>query len=307
MTTFHDISKADIAYCQAIMQERGPTYYWATKLFPQQIRHAVYILYAFYRVPDDIVDMLEEGSSKAEVAAKLSEWIQAWQTAIQQPVANNIDNPILRATKLLHKIYHIDYQHSKDFLAAMEQDLTKKRYKNYAELEKYMYGSAAVVGIMLTYVVGSQQPNKFSQALKYAEQLGYAMQLTNFLRDVQEDYQERDRIYIPETELKKFNVNETAIKHNKSDHNWQELMRWQIKRCRNLFYTAEQGIKLLNKSGQLPILIASRLYAHHLNKIRQQNYNVFKNPESLKLTTWEKLQITLRTTVIYIFQWIKNR
>ena len=184
----------DVEFCRQIQSKNGKSYYFATKLFPKDIRSATYILYAFFRTPDEIVDNPQNSDSQI-IKDELIKWKTKWEEA----KIEKSDNPVLRATANLFKKYKIPNEYADAFLLAMVQDIEKKRYKNYQELENYVYGSAAVVGLMMTYVIGYTEPN----ALEYAKKLGYAMQLTNFLRDIDEDYVNRNRIYMPQDELAK--------------------------------------------------------------------------------------------------------
>jgi phytoene synthase len=167
----------------------------------------------------------------------------------------------------------------------MIQDITVSRYATYAELEEYMYGSAAVVGIMMSYVIGFKDEG----TLERAKALGEAMQLTNFLRDIQEDYRDRGRIYVPLEDLARFGVSEDDFREQKMSPEFIELMRFEIDRARKLYAYAEPGIAELAPSGRFAIRLASRVYAAILIKIEQAGYNVFLG--RVKTTKFEKLTL----------------
>ncbi len=287
-----------------LMKKRGKTYYWATKLFPRKLREAVYTLYAFYRIPDDIVDT--EDISLPEVQQKLHNWIDEWKKTIKSESKNS--HPVLLATKKLHKKYQIDYSYSVDFLNAMASDLTKNRYQTYNELCEYMYGSAAVVGIMLSHIIGVKSPDLFKTSLSYATKLGYAMQLTNFLRDIGEDIKDRNRIYLPINELAKFNLTaDEIIQNNMPEQQWQAFMTWQVDRAENLYQTAIIGIRNLKKVGQFPVLLAANLYGYQLQKIRNNNYKIIGDSNFYRPTFWEKVKITFKTYYIYKTKWQRKK
>jgi phytoene synthase len=283
------ISSQDIQFCQKIMAKSGPTYYWATKLFPKKIRQSTYILYAFYRVPDDIVDLEKENKK-----LKLEEWVKEWSNLVENPTPTNLQqaNPVLRASYIVHQIYKIPFHHSQSFLKAMLQDLTKKRYQTYQELKDYMYGSAAVVGIMMTYLIN---PSPTAQTLKQAEDLGYAMQLTNFIRDIKEDVDERDRIYLPEDELKAFQITSKNIQNHDYPPRWEAFVKEQLLRTNQLYKSGFQGLKKLPFHARFCIRLAAVMYMDYNRQIIQSNFRVYDS--TYKLTTARKIFCLIKTVL----------
>lgn len=264
-----------------INYQHGTSYYWATLFFPRKIRAAVHILYAFFRIPDEIVDRQKENQSIA-----LADWFDQWQEAYNKQISSNV---ILYATSKIFHQYHIPFEYSVSFLSAMKQDLEKKRYDTYEDVEQYMYGSAAVVGLILSYVIGFNDVS----ALAEAKKLGYAMQLTNFLRDIDEDYHERDRIYFPQTDLDQFGITEKDfISRNFSDQ-FKEFVQYQIAKARQLYSEGEIGIAKLDRNGRIAVKIAGRLYAAILKKIEDQGCNIFL--QRARTSGGEKLMIMLKT------------
>lgn len=286
--------KLDIEICQDIMKKAGKTYYFAAHLFPKRIREATYALYAFYRVPDDIVDLNED--LPAETKAKiLNEWISKWN----QCIANDgkSDEAVLRAAYKVHLEYFIDFKYAEVFLKAMLQDLTKDRYLNYQELEEYMYGSAAVVGIMMTHVIGVKNADMPSNVvLGFAEKLGYGMQLTNFLRDISEDIDERDRIYMPKDEYETFEIQELDFAKHKYPEKWNDFMELQLHRAERFYREADQGIKYLNWYGRLAVRLASRLYEAYHKEIRKSGYRVYHN--KYKISTLKRVGILFKALFV---------
>jgi phytoene synthase len=148
-----------------------------------------------------------------------------------------------------------------------------------------MYGSAAVVGLMMTYVIGYHK----DQALVHARQLGEAMQLTNFLRDIREDFAKRDRIYLPQDELTHYGVSEQELYDWQMTPKFKSFMAFQVARARSLYAEAELGIPMLKKDGQFAVLASARLYAAILDKIEAQEYDIFRS--RAHTTKKEKLAI----------------
>jgi phytoene synthase len=285
MTALTSAQRADFTVCQALHAKHGKSYYFATRFFPEEQRLATFALYAFFRVPDDLVDetYVHDGE---KARAALIHWREEWRKAYE---GFPTDEPVLRATAFTFHRFKIPYEYSESFLEAMLQDATKTRYERYDELCNYMYGSAVVVGLMMTYVIGFSDPI----ALKYAQALGEAMQLTNFLRDIREDYEERDRIYVPMQELEAFGMSEAHIRQHTCDEYWTAFMQFQIQRCDELYTEAQKGIPLLHSSGRLAVAVASRLYQEILRKIEGQDYNIFTS--RAHTSTWEKVKLSVQT------------
>ena len=284
------ISAHDARICRQLQQRHGKSYAYATKLFPKDKRTATQVLYAFFRVPDELVDNPQDPSVTA-MTASLERWEQAWTGAYNndadwQRLANAAWIPVLQATATVFRHFEIPFAYSLDFLKAMKQDLTVTRYQTYSELEGYMYGSAAVVGLMMTYIIGFTD----KRALLYAEELGYAMQLTNFLRDIREDLEERDRIYLPAQELASFGITENDLRQHVCSDAFKRFLGFQMSRARALYVSADDGIPLLQPDGQLAVRVASSLYEAILDKLEEAHYDVFAG--RVRTSLWEKICLT---------------
>lgn len=269
--------------CRMIHKRHGTSYYFATKLFPKELRLATHALYAFFRIPDEIVD---QGTTDPERA--LEDWQDRWYEA---HVTRTSSDPVLKAAAHVFHAHAIPFAYSEAFLGAMHQDLRKTRYATYEELRQYMYGSAAVVGLMMTHVIGFDD----QRALAHAEKLGYAMQLTNFLRDVREDLEQRGRIYLPADEMDAFGVMEEDISSHQISDRWKEFVRMQIQRADQLYDEANEGIRYLRPRGRLAVRAGSDLYRMILRKIESQNYDVYRS--RARTSGWEKLACILTTSL----------
>lgn len=259
------LTAEEVLACRALTKRFGTSYFLATQFFPREIREATYALYAFFRVPDEYVDNEKDVAVAEE---KLRAWQEAWHMAYATGSSNDL---VLSATAKVFIRYKIPAKLADDFLQAMRQDLTVDRYETYADLEKYMYGSASVVGLMMTYVIGFND----DRALNYAQRLGEAMQLTNFLRDIHEDWVERGRIYLPLEDLRRYSFTESSFIAGGTSPEFVDLMKFEIARARALYAEAEKGVLLLSPSGRIAVRLASRLYGEILREIEKRNYDVF--------------------------------
>jgi phytoene synthase len=149
-------------------------------------------------------------------------------------------------------------------------DLQKTRYKTFDELYDYSYKVASVVGLMTSEVFGYTD----KRALDYAVDLGIAMQLTNILRDVGEDLK-RDRIYLPADELERFGIQQQSLMDMNKTPEFCDFMSFQIERARHYYDEADKGIAMLDLDSRLPVLLARENYSRILDKIEENEYNVF--------------------------------
>jgi phytoene synthase len=145
------------------------------------------------------------------------------------------------------------------------------RYPTFSDLETYTFGSAAVVGLMMCRVVGVVD----ERADRHAEALGVAMQLSNFLRDVGEDWR-RGRVYLPIEDLARFAYSERDLASGVVDERFVALMRFEIDRARGLYGVADEGMKYIPRGRRFPVVVARELYAAILDRIEAQNYDVFR-------------------------------
>jgi phytoene synthase len=259
------------------MQRFGTSYYYATLFFPKEIQEAVMQLYKLVRIPDQIVDEIQPWIEYTQHYAQAKTQLQELQITIIQAIqTHNTHHPKRGETVQLFQKYNIQISHLEDFFKAMIQDCDIHRYDSYTQLQWYMYGSAEVVWLMMCDILKAP-----TSSLPAARLLGEAMQYTNFLRDIYEDYTEYGRIYMPTDKLQQHNLTHDDIIHfcqtKNINPNFQAFMKEQIIHCRQLYTQANQGILLLPEFAHLPVLLASKLYEAILDKIESIQYNVFAN------------------------------
>ena len=291
-TYLHSQYQADLEICKQYLFEYGSNYAAATKLFAKRQREATTIFYAFVRYPDELVDNPDQ-QHPGQTHRSLQEFITEWSDVVEQgPVSNT--HPIIRAAYYFFKHYEIPFDYPKDFLNAMHQDLSKERYHSYKELVGYMWGSASTVGHAMTYVLAY----KNKRAFEHAQALAEAMQLANFLRDIDEDYQERGRIYLPQQDMMVFGVDEDMIARQEMTDELRNLVKHYVERADGLFRKGNKGIKLL-RSGQFQVYFASVRYRHYLSIIKSRNYDVFSS--KIRLGLWNKVFVFLYAVISFPF------
>lgn len=263
------------ALCRAVNRAHGRTYYFATRFLPAAKRRHVHALYAFARYADDLVDHMDLSWDAVQRRKALESWSDGFLRSLETGAT---DDPILVA--VLHTVaeLHISHDDLRAFLTSMAMDLTVTRYPRYEDLYEYMYGSAAVIGTMMLPVLGATHP----QARDRAMDLGVAFQLTNFLRDVAEDW-ERGRIYLPLEDLERFGVTEADFHARHVTPSFRRLLAFEIDRTRTLYRRAEAGWAMLAPSSQVCIRIAHQLYGQILDRIEQADYQVFRTRAAVPL------------------------
>lgn len=286
--------ESDLKFCRAVHKQYGKSFYFGTALMSPEFSDAICVLYAFFRLPDEYIDTTHK-DDKDLALAKLNEWKENWRKCFsgEKFSAEGDELKVLRASNYIFHKYQIPFEYSEAFLKAMIQDAHKSEYTTYEELEDYMYGSASVVGLMLVYIVADK--DKIQAALEYAQALGEAFQMTNFLRDISEDLIQRDRIYLPIEDMNRFGVTKDDLSLKKVTPNFIELMKFEIKRTRELYEKADQGLKFLPKKESKAIKIARVLYSKILDKIEDAEYDVFSKRHSLSFA--QKIKLAILTII----------
>jgi 15-cis-phytoene synthase len=266
-------------YCESVTKAHAKSFYFAAKFLPKRKQKPIYALYALCRHVDDEVDEAEV-RNEAEAIAAVERWKRKLEAVYkdesrerifedQKPQSEHQNLILLAWSDLLGK-HKIPQKLPLELMTGVLQDTHTKRYENFEELYVYCYRVASTVGLMSSEIFGYSD----EKTLEYAEALGIAMQLTNILRDVKEDAA-MDRIYLPQEDLRKFNVSEEQIFAGQMNENFVELVNFQIRRARDYYRKAEKGIALLEKDTRFTVLLAARLYSKILDEIERQNCNVF--------------------------------
>jgi len=295
----------------------GTTYYWGALLLPRPQRKHVYAVYALCRLADDIVDLPDPMGGNAldalsparfsaqshersvdraqtpsdaalcgetSVGERLEAFADQFRTAL---IDRGSDDPVMAA--IVHSVITcgIEPECFDRFFGAMAMDLTTSTYETWGDLCGYMEGSAAVIGEMMLPVLEPTSP----KAKAPARSLGLAFQLTNFLRDVDEDL-DRGRVYMPQEDLRHFGVDLTS---RAATPEWRAFLAYEIERNRALYSFADTGIALLPPRSARCVGTARVLYAQILEKIEQRNYDVFSS--RARVPTWRKAATAARIMV----------
>ena len=261
-----DVTALDAAYrrCDEITRRHSRTFTLASALLPPAKRRAVRALYGFCRISDDLVD--EGVGESAEVRL---EKLEDWRKRVLADVPPN-NEPVAIAWADARARYGIPHGYAEQLICGVARDLCQSRYRTFDDLAAYAYGVASTVGLMAMHIVGFVS----ADAIPYAIKLGVALQLTNILRDVGQDWR-AGRFYLPQDELKAFHLTEDDVAAGHVDDRWRRFMRFQIDRTRRLYDESYPGIALLNPDGRFAIAAAAELYRAVLDDVEAHDYDVF--------------------------------
>lgn len=266
--------RAAFRECKKINARYGKTFFLATRLLAPKQRPAVHALYGFARRADDILDDFDGRGSELR-----ADQLQALSTRLFNALVENQpcdDDPTLTAVVHTAHKYDIGWNLFDDFLTSMRMDLTVTDYPDRAALDRYMYGSAEVIGLQLLPILGTVGPRE--DAAPHAAALGKAFQLTNFIRDVDEDLT-RGRVYLPADELAAHGVDRELLKWCQDNRRVEPRVRRalmdQHAAARQIYADAQPGIAELAPASRPCVAAASTLYSEILARIEEIDFEIF--------------------------------
>ncbi|MFX0063439.1 MAG: phytoene/squalene synthase family protein [Candidatus Hermodarchaeota archaeon] len=264
---YGDFLENSYSSCLGIMEVHSKSFYFASRFLPPEQRQSVAALYAFCRLADDIVD--ESDLPTNEINGKLNQ-LKISVTQLSDGYIST--NPVLHALGDTIRRYQIPVTHLHELIEGVRMDLNKKEYESISELDLYCYRVASTVGLMMTHIF---LENPSPSTLARAADLGRAMQLTNILRDIKEDY-ERGRIYLPKEIRELYGVKLSDLENDTVNSNLVALLKYEIERAKGIYRLAKLGIKDLPPAAAYTIDVASRVYGDILNEIKRIDYQVLK-------------------------------
>lgn len=271
-------------HSRALTQKSASNLALAFILLPREKRDAMSALYAFCRAVDDVAD--EDSVPTEKRAVQLAAWREDIRCACdgKNPkfILNQEFAPVIRRFKLPFALFD-------ELLKGCETDLEKFRYGNYDELEIYCYQVASVVGLLSIEIFGY----KNRACHDYAIYLGQALQLTNILRDVKTDAA-RGRIYLPQSELKKFGVDENEILEGKYSDRYFALASSVAQRAKQFYSRAQKTLPPEDRRAMVAAELMGSVYWQLLLKLEQGKFNVF-GPQALKLGKPHKLALIFQS------------
>jgi 15-cis-phytoene synthase len=266
--------QASYAFSRRIARTRARNFYYSFLLLSREQKNAMCAIYAFMRHSDDISE--GEGAS--------AEASHQWRTDLDSALNGNFpENPLWPAFHDTVKRYNIPHQYFHEMIEGVSGDLQPRQIQTFDELYRYCYQVASVVGLTIIHIFGFDNP----EALALAEKCGIAFQLTNILRDVREDRENR-RIYVPAEDIQRFSAN---LAHY--DANFIELMRFEAARAEAYYQESRPLIALVHKRSRRSLWALIEIYRRLLLKIEQSNFDVLDR--RIRIPTSEKLGILAKS------------
>jgi phytoene synthase len=277
------------AVCRAIAKREAKNFYYAFVALPEPRRNAICAIYAFMRQADDLAD--DESLSRDERRRRLEQWQTAWRMVSE---GGESSDPIFVAVDDATRRFAIPHGLLDELIAGTTMDLKPNAsdapdtYATFADLYRYCYLVASVVGLVCIRIFGYTDP----AAEKLAEETGVAFQLTNILRDVSEDA-ERSRIYLPLEDLARHNVSLDALFHHLKGTpptaNERALFAEIGHRAERYYGSARALLPLIDRESRPAMWVLFKIYHALLRRIRSADYDVFSHRISVPL--FQKLEI----------------
>jgi phytoene synthase len=265
-------------YCERLARRSAGNFYPAFRLLPLAQRRGMCALYAYMRICDDIVD--EPGPTDYRAAA-----LARWREQTLAALAGQPSHPIHPAFADTVSRFHIPHETLLAVLDGVAMDLTITRYETFADLYVYCQRVASAVGIGCIHIWGFRH----RAALAHAEAAGIALQLTNILRDLQEDWS-RGRVYIPQEDIARFRAEPPTWPER--GESYRAMMQFQVQRART-YYQAAAGLSpWLDPPGRAIFRVILDTYRDLLELIASRDYDVFS--QRIRLPGRRKAWLVLR-------------
>lgn len=274
--TLYNDTTAQIS--RIVTKKYSTSFYWSSLFFSKEIRKEIFNIYGFVRFADEIVDSFHNYDKKR----LLDRFIQEFEYALVERISLN---PIIHSFVETVSKNNIDKKHIDAFLESMRFDLTKSDYQTDAEIQKYIYGSAEVIGLMCLKVFCKGDQSYYETLEPGAIKLGAAFQKVNFLRDIQNDTLELNRNYFPNIVHSTFN---------------EDTKNEIVKDIENDFAIAKESIKKLPKGSKLAVLIAFEYYHSLLKRIKNEKVEVILTSR-VRVPNYWKLFLIVKAVILRPF------
>lgn len=269
------------AICRAIAKREAKNFYYAFVALPGPRRNAICAIYAFMRKADDLAD--DESISREERRHRLEQWQEDWRKVVAGAETND---PVFLAVRDATRRFSIPHRLLDELIAGTTMDLRQAAsdepdtYATFADLYRYCYLVASVVGLVCIRIFGYSDPS----AEKLAEETGIAFQLTNILRDVAEDA-ERSRVYLPLEDLAAHNISLHSLFHRTRGApptaNERALLAEIDKRAERYYKSAQALLPLIDRESRPALWVLVSIYHALLRRIRDARYDVFSRRASV--------------------------
>ncbi|HUA11431.1 MAG TPA: phytoene/squalene synthase family protein [Solirubrobacteraceae bacterium] len=276
--------RASYALCRRMQRRHDPTFYWATTRLPADVRPAVHALYGFVRGADEIVD----GARRPATADARRRSLDRWQGELKLGLERgHSDHPVIAAIVDAGLRWRLPMRELDTYMDSMRVDCGPVRLSTRADLDSYMRGSAGAVGLLMAPLLAA--PADLHDCVA---SLGVAFQLTNFIRDVREDYA-LDRVYLPAEDRQRFGVSERDIATRRVTPGFKALVAREVERARELFAATARLPEALAPGVRPGVHLARAIYLGLLDHIEALDFDVLGRRAALP--PWRIAPLALRS------------
>ena len=267
-------------YCHVLTKREARNFYFAFLTLPKQQRFSIYAVYAFARIADDIADGENSTDQKKFLLNQL-------RLDLQSAISGHASGLVLLALADVIANFNIDSKLFDQLIDGVEMDLVEKRYRTFDDLCVYCYHVASVIGLISIEIFGYRD----ERAKQAAKDLGIAMQITNILRDLQEDML-TGRVYLPLEDLEFYEYSEIELANSITNKNFYELMRFETSRARRFYDSGSELFQYIDPRSRACVSVLHGLYLRLLNRLENRNFQVFG--EKIKLSSREKIMVMIK-------------
>lgn len=271
----------DYNYCRRIIQSHSKSFYYSFLQLPEDKANAVFAIYTFCRYADDSVD---NATSTSEQFANL---LQVEKELDLFVAGCEIDHPLWRALRDVFHRYDMELQPFYDQLTGQRKDIYFNQPQSIEQVEKYGYYVAGSVGLMLLPIIATRM-HKYLQCA--ATRLGIAMQLTNILRDIGEDYQERGRVYLPKDLMEQKGYTESNIATSTINKDFIDIWEKLAERAERLYDLVLEEIQYFDEDSRLPVGLSAKVYRGILSSVRDNDYDCFHTRNYVSMAEMKRMK-----------------
>ena len=258
--------------CRRMQRRHDPTYYWATQRLPREVRPAVHALYGFVRGADEIVD----GPGRSSDPERRRRALDAWQAELAGGRrAGRSAHPVIAALVDAGRRHGLPLDELDVYMDSMRVDCDRVRLGTRQELDRYMRGSAGAVGLVMAPLLGLA-PERHADVAR----LAVAFQLTNFIRDVREDYA-LDRVYLPAEDRERHGVSEADIAGARPTAGFRALIAAEVGQARELFAATSGLAESLSPAVRPGVRLARAVYGRVLDRVEALDFDVLRRRAAL--------------------------
>lgn len=281
------ITQATLADYEKVEKEKfeKSNFLYSFSFLPKEEREAINSVYAFFSYIDNIVD--ETPTINQQEFEKKMKRLEFWESSINKLYDKKENSKLLKPLEKTIDRFLIPKQYFTTLIDGCKSDLINNRYESFDDLKKYCYSVASIVGLTCIEIFGY----KYEETKNYAINLGYALQLTNIIRDIKVD-KDRGYIYIPKEDLLRFKYSENDLYNEVYNDNFKELIAFQVKRAREYYHKARSFLRPDERRRLIAAEIMDDIYYRLLDKIELNDYNIWN--KKIKVSNSHKIIMALK-------------